>query len=187
MHIFAISVRIGLIIIYASVVIGCVTFEPVVPSQVEIPDRPSLAILPFGFDLTISKLSYLKTVDWALSSDEESSLLADALLNVQSEARWLFLSRLATAQGFRMISIEETDALATELKMTRGVLPTTEQLSQFRRRLVADLVMSENILDYGKIRWQWLALGMFADMSWETVALGFATAWNPALILGNVG
>ena len=28
---------------------------------------------------------------------------------------------------------------------------------------------------------------MFVDMSWETVALGLATAWNPAIILGNVG
>ncbi|MDQ6734003.1 MAG: hypothetical protein M3Z35_07780 [Nitrospirota bacterium] len=187
MHILAISVRAGLMIIYASAVMGCVTFEPVVPSQVEIPDRPRLAILPFAFDLTITKLSYLKTVDGALPSDEESSQLAEALRNVQSEARWLFLSRLATAQGFHMISIEETDALAKELQITPGVPPTAEQLAEFRRRLGADLVVSGSILDYGKIRWQWLALGMFVDMSWETVALGFATAWNPALILGNVG
>ena len=28
---------------------------------------------------------------------------------------------------------------------------------------------------------------MFADITWETITLGVATAWNPAVILGNVG
>jgi hypothetical protein len=28
---------------------------------------------------------------------------------------------------------------------------------------------------------------MFADIAWETVVIGLATAWNPAIILGNVG
>lgn len=28
---------------------------------------------------------------------------------------------------------------------------------------------------------------MFADISWETVVIGLATEWNPAIILGNVG
>jgi hypothetical protein len=187
MHIIAFNVRLGLIIGSGLMVMGCVAFEPVVPSRVELADRPRLAILPFGIDVKITKLSYLKTVQETLSPEEESSQVAEAILSVQSEARWLFLSRLATAQGFRLISLEDTDALAKELQMTLGVLPTAEQLGEFRRRLGADLVVAGSILDYGKIRWQWLALGMFADMSWETIALGFATAWNPALILGNVG
>jgi len=28
---------------------------------------------------------------------------------------------------------------------------------------------------------------MFADITWETITLGVATAWNPAVILGDVG
>ncbi len=28
---------------------------------------------------------------------------------------------------------------------------------------------------------------MFADISWETAAIGIATVWNPGIILGNVG
>jgi len=43
------------------------------------------------------------------------------------------------------------------------------------------------VLDYGKVRWQWLAAGMLADMTWESIALGLATSWNPAAIFGNVG
>ena len=73
------------------------------------------------------------------------------------------------------------------MQIKPGVLPNAEQLAEFRRRLGADLVVAGSILDYGQIRWQWMAAGLFADMSWETAAIGVATAWNPGIILGNVG
>ena len=167
---------------------GCVAFEPAVQSTVEdLNERPYVAILPFGFDLEITKLSAVKTVDGTLLPEDESKQLAEALWEIQQEARWLLLSRLATGQGFRFITLEQTDALADELQLRPGMLPTAEQLAEFRQRLGADLVVAGSLLDYGKIRWQWLAAGMFADMSWETAAIGLATAWNPGIILGNVG
>ncbi len=171
-----------------TVLTGCVAFEPPLQSPVEnLDERPSVAILPFGFDLEITELSAVKTVDGTLSPAEASTQLADALREIQQEARWLLLSRLATGQGFFFVPPEETDALAEELQLKPGVLPNAEQLAEFRRRLGADLVVAGSILDYGKIRWQWMAGGMFADMTWETAAIGAATAWNPGIILGNVG
>ena len=119
--------------------------------------------------------------------EDEPRLLAQAVSQVQQEARWLLVSRIATAQGFWIISLEETDAVASELNLQPGGLPTPEQVAIFRERLGADLVIAGSILDYGKVRWQWMAAGMLADMSWETVVIGLATAWNPAVILGNVG
>lgn len=167
---------------------GCVAFEPVAQSKVEhLNERPFVAILPFGFDQEITKLSLVKTVDGTLSPEDESTQLAEALREVQQEARWLLLSRLATGQGFWFVPPEQTDALAEELQIKPGVLPNAEQLAEFRRRLGADLVVAGSILDYGQIRWQWMAAGLFADMSWETAAIGVATAWNPGIILGNVG
>ncbi len=167
---------------------GCVAFDPPVQSQVEdLSERPYVAILLFGFDLDITKLSTVETLDRTLSPEEESTQLAAALRQIQQEARWLLLSRLATGQGFRMVPLTHTDALAEELQLNPGVLPNTDQLAEFRRRLGADLVVAGSILDYGKVRWQWSAAGMLADTSWETVAIGLATAWNPGIILGNVG
>jgi hypothetical protein len=167
---------------------GCVAFEPAVQSTVEnLNERPYVAILPFGFDLEIAKLSAVKTVEGTLLPEDESKQLAEALREIQQEARWLLLSRLATGQGFRFVTLEQTDALADELQLKPGMLPNAEQLAEFRQRVGADLVIAGSILDYGKIRWQWLAAGMFADMSWETAAIGLATAWNPGIILGNVG
>jgi len=166
---------------------GCVSFEPVSQSKVDQSERPYVAILPFGFDLEITKVSYVKTVRGTLSPEDESKELVEALREIQNEARWLLLSRLVTAQGFWFVPLDQTDALAEELHLKPGVLPNAEQLAEFRRRLGADLVVAGTILDYGKVRWQWLAAGMFADISWETIALGLATAWNPTAILANVG
>ena len=167
---------------------GCVGFDPVVQSTVEdLKERPVVAILPFGFDLEITKLSALKTVEGSLSPEDESHQIAEALQDIQQEARWLLLSRLATGYGFRFVTIEQTDALAEELQLTPGALPNADQLTEFRHRLGADLVVAGSILDYGKVRWQWSAAAAFADVSAETLVLGLATAWNPVLLLANVG
>ena len=190
MKFFSTSVQLAL---FASCLVnialtGCVAFDPAVQSTVEdLNERPTVAILPFGFDLEITKLSAVKTVDETLPPEDEAKQVAETLREIQQEARWLLLSRLSAGQGFQFIPTDQTDALAGELQLNAGTLPTAEQLTEFRRRLGADLVITGSILDYGKIRWQWLVAGMFADISWETIAIGVATAWNPGIILGNVG
>ncbi len=172
----------------ATVLTGCVAFEPAVQSPVrELNERPDVALLPIGFDLEITKLSYVKSVEDTLPPEEESKQLAEALSEIQQEARWLLLSRLAAGQGFRFVPLEETDAVAKELALKPGVLPDPDQVKEFRRRLGADLVIVVTILDYGKVRWPWLAAGMFADILWETAVIGVASSWNPGIILGNVG
>jgi hypothetical protein len=174
--------------IIGAALMGCVAFDPVTQSTVEdLKERPSVAILPFGFDLEVTKLSVVKTVDETLSPEDETKQVAETLREIQQEARWLFLSRLATGQGFQFVPADQTDALAAELGLNPGVLPNPEQLTEFRRRLGADLVVSGSILDYGKVRWQWMLAGMTTDMTAESIALGLATAWNPIAIGANLG
>jgi hypothetical protein len=171
----------------AAISTGCVSFSPVTPSKVELNEHPSIALLPFGFDVEITKLSYVREVEETLSPEDEAKLLADALQEIQQETRRLFLSRLAAGQGFRIVPLEQTDALAAELQLKPGDLPNAEQLAEFRRCLGADLVVTGSILDFGKVRWQWMLAGMLADMTWESVALGLATNWHPGVIFGNIG
>ena len=111
----------------------------------------------------------------------------EAVDEIQQTARSLLLSRLATGGGFRFVPIDQVDMLMEELHMTNRELPTAEQLAIFRSRSGADLVVAGNILDYGKIRWQWLMAGFLIDVSWETVAFGIATGWNPGVLAGNIG
>jgi hypothetical protein len=166
---------------------GCVSFDAVTLSTVELNERPAVAVLLFGFDVEITTLSHLRDVGETMSQEDEAKQLADALLEVQRETRWLFLSRLITGQGFRIVPLDQADALAVELKLKPGDVPNAEQLTEFRRRLGADLVVAGSILDFGKVRWQWMLAGMLADITWESVALGLATSWNPGVVFGNIG
>ena len=188
----SVPIRVSLIpfvgLIVGAALMGCVAFDPVTQSTVEdLNERPTVAILPFGFDLEITKLSAVKSVDETLTPEDESKQLAETLREIQREARWLLLSRLATGEGFQFVPPEQTDALAEELQLKPGILPSPEQLTEFRHRLGADLVIAGSILDYGKVRWQWMLAGMTADMTAESIALGLATAWNPIAIGANLG
>ena len=188
----SVPIRVSLIpfvgLIIGAALMGCVAFDPVTQSTVEdLNERPTVAILPFGFDLEITKLSAVKSVDETLTPEDESKQLAETLREIQREARWLLLSRLATGEGFQFVPPEQTDALAEELQLKPGILPSPEQLTEFRHRLGADLVIAGSILDYGKVRWQWMLAGMTADMTAESIALGLATAWNPIAIGANLG
>ena len=177
-----------LVSLMSAVIVGCVSFEPVLFSEVErFEERPLIAILPFTFDLPITSLATLKSVDHPLPPEEESIQVQEALDEIQQTARSLLLSRLATGGGFRFVPIDQVDMLMEELHMTNRELPTAEQLAIFRSRSGADLVVAGNILDYGKIRWQWLMAGFLIDVSWETVAFGIATGWNPGVLAGNIG
>ena len=166
---------------------GCAWFRSTPEWEVAVAERPYMAILPFGIDTEITKLSAVNSVDGTLSAEEESRQVAAVLQDMLADARWLFLSRLATSQKFLFVPLEQTDAVASELQLKPGALPTQEQLAEFRRRLGADFVLAGNVLDYGQIRWQWFAAGAFAELSAETIAIGLATAWNPAGILANAG
>ena len=66
----------------------CVVFDSAVQSTVEdLSERSSVAILPFGFDLEITKLYAVKTAREMLPPEEEAKQVAESLLEIQREAR----------------------------------------------------------------------------------------------------
>ncbi|WP_447974135.1 hypothetical protein [Nitrospira sp. Kam-Ns4a] len=150
-------------------------------------DRPRLAVLGFDLDVDITSLSAIRSVEEALPPEREALLVAQAVREIREEARHLLYSGLKSGEQFRLVSLEETDAVRHALGIERDASLTTAQVRKLREYLDADLVVRGAVLDYGKVRWQWAAAGMLGDMLWETVVIGVATAWNPAIILGNVG
>ena len=110
-----------------------------------------------------------------------------AIEEIRADGRWLFQSRLATKQHFRFVPAEQVDAAVAAIALKPGSKPSPSDLAALRTQLDADLIVGASILDYGKVRWQWLATGMLMDTTAETIALGLATAWNPAAMLANVG
>jgi hypothetical protein len=155
--------------------------------EVALDQRAVLALLPTRLDFTIDKASQIETLPDGLSSEEVKERAPAALQAVRSEARRLFFEKIEAAEQFRVVPLEEVDAAVQAIELPEDKEVTSAQLTALRDRLKADVIVQPTVLDYGKVRWYWLAGGMLADISWETVAIGLASAWNPGIILGNVG
>ncbi len=150
-------------------------------------DRPRVAVLPFDMGIEITSLASIQSVNGELNHGEEPRLIEQAVRQVREDARRLMYDRLLGKEAFELIPPEETDRALNELGITTTERLAPDQLAKLRARLDADLVVTGIVQDYGKVRWQWAAAGMLGDMTWETTVIGLATAWNPAIILGNVG
>jgi len=150
-------------------------------------ERLRVGILPFRMEAPVTKLSNIKSLLDPVAPDQEPALLAEAVARIPKEARRLFYDRVEQESQFDLIPLESFDAAVAQLGLSATYPVTTAQLCALRDALNADVFVSGAVLDYGKVRWQWSAAGMMADMTWESVAIGLATAWNPAAIMANVG
>ncbi|MGH7168310.1 MAG: hypothetical protein ACREII_07215 [Nitrospiraceae bacterium] len=166
---------------------GCGWFKSDVKPDPPRAERPRVAVLPFDMGIEITSLASIQSVNGALNHGEEPRLIEQAVKQVRDDARRLMYDRLSGKGAFELIPPEATDHAFDELGITTTERLTPEQLAKLRGRLNVDLVVTGIVQDYGKVRWQWLAAGMVGDMTWESVVIGLATSWNPAIILGNVG
>ena len=166
---------------------GCAWFKT--PPQQDIPmvERPYVAVLPIRIEVKITKLSSIKSVEDDLSPEDEAQQLADALQEIRAEARQLLQSRLSAGQRFRFVPDEQIATAVTKLELNPGVVPTSDQLAYLRAQLGADLIIVGNILDYGKIRWQYWVPGLMLSMLAETLIVGAATGFNPAFMAATAG
>ena len=166
---------------------GCAWFQTRPQQEIPLEERPYVAVLPIGIEVEITQLSSIKTVEEDLSPKDEARQLADALQEIRMEARRLLQSRLAAGQQFRFVPDEQVATAVTQLELKPGVVPTTDQLADLRAQLGADLVIVGNILDYGKIRWQYWVPGLVVSMLAETLIVGAATGFNPAFMAATAG
>ncbi len=166
---------------------SCSWFGSNTRPDLPIAERPTLAVLEFGMGIEIDSLSSVQSVDEPLSRDQEVIQVAEAVRGIRREARRLLYERLATGGQFRLVPLDEVDNAIREVEVDPLKSLDSDQISTLRRRLEADIVVGGAVQDYGKVRWQWLAMGMLTDTSVETIVIGLATAWNPVALAANVG
>lgn len=142
--------------------------HPPVPAE----QQATLVLLPARLDAAIDKASQVETLPDDLSPDEDLRRAAEAARAVRSEARRIFLEKIEAGKQFKLVPLDEVDAVVEEIGLASDKELTREHLTVIRERLKADLIVQPAVLDYGKVRWYWLAGGMLADMTWESVALG---------------
>ncbi len=157
--------------------------QPAVPDE----DRPAVAVLPFALEVKLSKLSSIQTVPEGLTPEREAELIAKATIEIPSQARRFVHDELSKTQQFTVLPLEQVDQAIADVEVDPEKPIPPAQAAVLRERLGADIVIGGTVQDYGKVRWQWLAAGMAGDMTWESLVIGAATAWNPAIILGNIG
>lgn len=176
-----------LCILLTAAVAGCSVFGSNVASPLSSEERPRLAILPFGMGVEITRLSSVQTVANPPPSEEEPQMVAATVAGIKDKARRLLYYQLEVAQKMTLIPLEEVDRAVEGMALNPEEPLTRDQIAALRTRLDCDLIVGGIVQDFGKVRWQWLAGGMLADMSWESVALGLATSWHPGAIFGNIG
>lgn len=135
----------------------------------------------------ITRLSSVQSDEGKLVEDEERALVAQAMEGIKEKARHLFYYKLSAGERFDLVPLDQVDAAQQHVHLKPGDVATKEQLAALRTSLGAELVVGGIVQDFGKVRWQWLAAGMAGDMAWESVVIGLATSWNPAVIFGNIG
>ncbi len=181
------SLLVPLLIVLAVGQTSCSWFHSSAVPRTPSPDRPRVAVLEFGMGVEITSLSSVQTIEGELVPDDERRLVAQAVEGIRNKTRQLLYYKLAAAEQFDLVPLEQVDAAQQQIGVKPGVLPTKDQLAALRTSLEAELLVGGIVQDFGKVRWQWLAAGMVGDMTWESVALGLATSWNPAAIFGNIG
>jgi hypothetical protein len=138
-------------------------------------------------ELEIKRLASVKSLTEKVNPSEETKLVSEAVDEIRTRARRVLHDRLAPGEQYDVVSLEHTDQAMSRLGIEGSHPLTREQLVSIQKELAVDMVLGGAILDYGKVRWQWAAAGMLGDMTWESVALGLATGWNPIAIFANMG
>jgi hypothetical protein len=167
--------------------VGCSGLGSSLRPEVAEGNRAAVAVLPFTLGVEVTKLSSVQTVADDVSPEQEAEMIANAKVEIPDRARHMLHEALAKEKQFTVIPLDRTDQAVADMKLKSGTPLSAEQAARLRERLGADLVVGGTVQDYGKVRWQWLAAGMVGDMTWESLAIGAATSWNPAVIFGNIG
>lgn len=146
------------------------------------PDPPiKLIVAQIKMDAPLSSPDDLKSFDKSPSREEEATVLAQLIREVEERAQQIFTEQLAQQPGFSVVSSTEVAQIRTRLDLTHNEL-SVAQLGILGTQAGANIVLSGRILDYGKVQWQYWAVGLIVSMLVETLIVGAATGFNPGIM-----
>lgn len=163
---------------------GCSLFSP----RALLPPTPPLKLLVAEVTLTapVTSPTDLQSFREPLSPEVEPVLLAQLIEEVEVKAQRLFIEQLAQQPGFSVVPFAEARRMRANLDSTQKELDAT-QLHTLGAQTGADVVLSGHIFDFGKVRWQYWVPGLAVSMLTETLIVGAATGFNPAIMAATAG
>lgn len=108
-------------------------------------------------------------------------LLAQLIDEVQVHAQRVFSEELSRQQAIQLVPFREARLMLSDMKSDGKELSEAD-LFVFGVQAEADVVVSARILDYGAIQWQYWVSGLALSMLTETLVVGAATGFNPAIM-----
>lgn len=162
---------------------GCAWFRRPLP-----PPDPPLAVLvgPVTLQAPVSSPSDLYTFEDRLAPDVTSPLLLQLIDEVELTGQRLLTEALASQSGFAVIPFAETRRLLTNHSRIGSPLDPDE-LRALGQEAHADFVVTAKIVDYGVVRWQYWVPGLIVSMITETLIVGAASGFNPAIMAATAG
>ena len=116
------------------------------------------------------------------SSEYEPVIMAQLVDELQTNAQQILTEQLAHQSGLVVVPFGETRRMLADL-VPAGVPLTAEQVDALASQSGADVVITGLIHDYGKVRWQYWVTGLAIHATTELVLVGFASGWNPAIVV----
>jgi len=116
------------------------------------------------------------------SSEFEPVIMAQLVDELQTKAQQILTEQLAHQSRLVVVPFDETRRMLADL-VPAGVPLTAEQIDALASQSGADVVITGLIHDYGKVRWQYWASGLAIHATTELLIVGFASGWNPAIVV----
>ena len=160
---------------------GCTSLSG--PSTVPFNSPPLTVVVgPVILETPLPKSTQIYSFSDDPSPEVEPLILAQLVDELQTKSQQFLTEQLALQSGLVVIPFEETRRRLADLAPT-GVPLTAEQVDALASQSGADVVITGLIHDYGQVRWQYWVTGLAIHATTELVLVGFASGWNPAIVV----
>lgn len=116
------------------------------------------------------------------SPEFEPVIMAQLVDELQTKAQQFLTEQLALQHELVVVPFDETRRMLADLAPA-GIPLTAEQIDALASQTGADVVVTGLIHDYGKVRWQYWVTGLAIHATTELLIVGFASGWNPAIVV----
>ncbi len=166
-------------LILCGVLVSCSTLEGQPPASPLPPLR--IVVGPIILEAPITTSSQIYSFEEAPSAETDAVLLAQLKQEIEVRAQRFLTAHLAKQPGVTVVPFEDTRRLLADIGRPGAPL-TDAQIRALGEETGADIVVTGLVHDYGKVRWQYWLTGWLLHVSAWTIAIGAATAWNPAAV-----
>ena len=137
---------------------------------------------PVILESPLHKSTDIHSFDVAPSPEFEPIIAGQLVDELQTKAQRFLTEQLARRHEFTVVPFDETRRMVADLT-SAGTVLTAEQLQTLAAQSGADIVFTGVIHDYGRVRWQYWVTGLAVHATTELLVVGFASGWNPAIVV----